>query len=79
MARSMKKATVQQRTPVPVMSNISVAQKKSNIISRQEANFAKAMDALKKVANITKSNNRTISTFDRETLANYLQNIGSSE
>lgn len=79
MARSMKKATVQQRAPVPVMSNISVAQKKSNIISKQEANFAKAMDALKKLSNITRSNNRTISTFDRETLANYLQNIGSSE
>lgn len=80
MARAMKRTTVQQQAPiVSSKMNITVAEKKANIMSRDKINFDKAIDALKKLSNVSKPNSRTISTFDRETLANYLENIGSSE
>lgn len=43
-------------------------------------NFAEAEDALKNLRNVTKSTTyRTVLSFDKETLRNYLQNISSNE
>lgn len=83
MPRSMKKATV-RKAPVTnrnvnISPHVSVAEKKANILSDQRMNFDKAIEAMKKFYNYSRSNSRTISTFDRETLQSYLQNIGSSE
>ena len=42
-------------------------------------NFAAAESAAKGLRDITKTATKTISTFSRETLRTYLQNLGSNE
>lgn len=42
-------------------------------------NYAEVSDAIKLLRDVTKSQNVTISSFDKETVAGYLQNIGSNE
>lgn len=41
--------------------------------------FEDASEAIRQLRDVTKTNTKTISTFDKETLRGYLQNIGSSE
>lgn len=42
-------------------------------------NYAKAMESLKLLRNVSKNKNSTITAFNKETLRGYLQNIGASE
>lgn len=42
-------------------------------------NYAKASDSIWNLRDVTKSSNRTITTIDKTSLKNYIQNIGSSE
>lgn len=42
-------------------------------------NYEAASDAIKQLRDITKTTTKNISTFSKETLRTYLQNIGSNE
>ena len=58
------------------------AEERRQYMSREEINalnFAAAKNALKQFRDVTKNSTKTISTFNKESLRTYLQNIGSNE
>lgn len=62
-------------------TNLSVAEMREKY-AEFESNmdrYAKAESAINMLRNINKNQTKTISTFDKETLRSYLQNIGNSE
>lgn len=62
-------------------NKLTVAEMRTKYESLQSRidRFEQADDAIKKLRDVTKNRNRTISTFDKEKLRSLLSNIGSSE
>lgn len=81
MARKMEKAEVSTSTPSKVNDTKSSAEMREwyEKNKRHIENFAAAEQAAKSLRDITKTANKTISTFSRDTLRTYLQNLGGSE
>lgn len=78
MAQRMKKTEVSTATP----SEKKTANEMREWYEKNKRhieNFAAAEQAAKSLRDVTKTANKTISTFSRETLRGYLQNLGSSE
>jgi len=78
VAQRMKKTEVSTATP----SEKKTANEMREWYEKNKRhieNFAAAEQAAKSLRDVTKTANKTISTFSRETLRGYLQNLGSSE
>ena len=58
-------------------SRREVAQKYTEDFMKQR--FAESQEAFKRLRDFTKKSNKTITTFDKETLRGYFQNITNNE
>lgn len=58
---------------------VAEMREKYEAANRRIENFEKANEASRLLRDVTKDSRKNISTFDKETLRSYLQNIGSSE
>lgn len=81
MARKIERTEVSTNTPSTTMSQKSSAEMREwyEKNKRHIENFAAAEQAAKSLRDITKTATKSISTFSRETLRTYLQNLGGSE
>ena len=84
MARKMQRAVPKaapQKSTIPEPSSSSAADLKTWYEANKThiENFAKAEQAARQLRDITKTATKSISTFSRETLRTYLQNLGSNE
>lgn len=84
MARKMQRAVPKaapQKSTIPEPTSSSAADLKTWYEANKThiENFAKAEQAARQLRDITKTATKSISTFSRETLRTYLQNLGSNE
>lgn len=75
MARTATK-TAQSAPKKPTAAELREWYEKNK---KQLSNFAKADNAITQLRDVTKTSNKTITAFNKETLRTYLQNIGSNE
>lgn len=57
----------------------AIKEKYQHDIEREQANYAKGQESLKKLYDPNKSNSVSINAYDREKIAAYLLNVGSNE
>lgn len=73
-AKSTTKKTTTQKSPTAAEIRTWYEKNKRTI-----ENYESAMKGIKQLRDVTKTSTKTVSAFSKETLRNYLQNIGSNE